>query len=249
MTKRKFHLLIRKSHRYLGLILGIQFLFWTAGGLYFSWSDIDEIHGDFQHKHPPKLTSYHNLISPSAVFEKNKMVPDSIQGLQLISILNKPHYLIHYFSKGMQMPLMADAVTGVKRSSITKEEAIQMAADNFIGEPVVEDVAYVTSVSKHSEYREKPLPAWKVKFKHASETNIYISAEQGKVETFRNEKWRTFDLLWMFHTMDYSGRDNFNNWILRAFSIFGMVTILSGFTLFFVSRKKRGLKKNDVQMK
>ena len=37
---------VRKSHRYLGLVIGIQFIFWTVGGLYFSWTDIDEIHGD-----------------------------------------------------------------------------------------------------------------------------------------------------------------------------------------------------------
>ncbi len=48
---RSKHYYIRKTHRYLGVILGIQFLFWTIGGLYFSWTNIDEIHGDFQHKH------------------------------------------------------------------------------------------------------------------------------------------------------------------------------------------------------
>jgi hypothetical protein len=36
----------------------------------------------------------------------------------------------------------------------------------------------------------------------------------------------------MMHTMDYQGRDNFNNLVLRAFSVLGLVTVLSGFTLF-----------------
>ena len=30
----------RRFHRYMGVTIGIQFLFWTLGGLYFSWSDI-----------------------------------------------------------------------------------------------------------------------------------------------------------------------------------------------------------------
>lgn len=42
--KQQFFL--RKTHRYLGLFIGIQFLLWTAGGLYFSWTNIDKIHGD-----------------------------------------------------------------------------------------------------------------------------------------------------------------------------------------------------------
>jgi len=37
--------------------------------------------------------------------------------------------------------------------------------------------------------------------------------------------------------MDYAGRDNFNNWLLRAFSVFGMCTVLSGFLLYAVSSK------------
>ncbi|WP_425391996.1 hypothetical protein [Ekhidna sp.] len=44
--KRNTNYYIRKAHRYLGLFLGIQFLFWTLGGLYFSWNDIDKIHGE-----------------------------------------------------------------------------------------------------------------------------------------------------------------------------------------------------------
>jgi hypothetical protein len=37
--------------------------------------------------------------------------------------------------------------------------------------------------------------------------------------------------------MDFEGRDNINNYILRGFSILGIITILSGFLLFFVSSK------------
>jgi hypothetical protein len=29
---------IRKMHRWLGLIIGIQFLLWTLGGFYFAWN-------------------------------------------------------------------------------------------------------------------------------------------------------------------------------------------------------------------
>ena len=43
----------------------------------------------------------------------------------------------------------------------------------------------------------------------------------------------------MMHTMDYRQRDNINNWLLRAFSLFGLATIFSGFALFWVSRKKK----------
>ena len=43
---RKISHKIRRAHRYLGLFLGLQFLMWTISGLYFSWTNLDEIHGD-----------------------------------------------------------------------------------------------------------------------------------------------------------------------------------------------------------
>lgn len=56
MVNRKTALKIRKAHRYLGIFLGIQFLMWTISGMYFSWTDIDEIHGDqFKRKYQIKL--------------------------------------------------------------------------------------------------------------------------------------------------------------------------------------------------
>ena len=41
--------------------------------------------------------------------------------------------------------------------------------------------------------------------------------------------------LWMMHPMDYQSRDNFNTTLLRGFSLLGLVTVLSGFTLWGVS--------------
>jgi hypothetical protein len=35
----------------------------------------------------------------------------------------------------------------------------------------------------------------------------------------------------MTHTMDYEGRDNMNNTVLRIFSVLGLITVLSGFIM------------------
>lgn len=63
------------------------------------------------------------------------------------------------------------------------------------------------------------------------------------MRAIRHRDWRTFDFLWMLHTMDYAGRDDFNNLLLRVFSVLGLATVLSGFVLFgFTSRRvRRGL--------
>lgn len=242
MIKSK-HYYIRKAHRYLGVLLGLQFLLWTISGLYFSWTNIDEIHGDLQHQHPPLLAASINFVSPNVVLNGLPEKADSIRQIAVVNILQQPFYSIQYFSGNKIKMVLADAQTGKIRPAINKEEAIKIANESFVGVPSVKSVAYITEVGKHDEYREKPLPAWKVAFNHESNTNVYVAALTGKVETFRNSKWRTFDLLWMFHTMDYNGRDNINNWVLRAFSIFGIITVISGFALFFVSSKRFRKKK------
>lgn len=236
MVNRKTHFFIRKSHRFLGVILGIQFLIWTVSGLYFSWSNIDEIHGDLQRKHVPPLARDFKLISPEVVLEKSNRV-DSLQQIQLVSILNKPFYQINFYSGNVIKKVLANAITGEIRPPISKEESIQIAAESFNGDPKVKMVRYLTSTNGHHEYRQKPLPAWAITFEHSTKTTVYVSAENGKVESFRNNKWRLFDFLWMGHTMDYESRDNINNWLLRVFSGFGLLTVISGFVLFLVSSR------------
>ena len=246
MAKSK-HYYIRKSHRYLGVILGVQFLLWTISGLYFSWTDIDEIHGDFQHQHVPRLSGQIQLASPDSVLKQVGDI-DSIHSFTLINILGVPHYSLAYYSNGKPVKVLANASTGRIRNPINKNEAIEIASSNFNGEPKIEKVEYLTSTHGHHEYREKPLPAWAITFDHSTNTTVYVSSEIGRVESFRNNKWRLFDFLWMTHTMDYKGRDDINNWLLRAFSLFGLLTVLSGFILFWVSSKKFKGKRRSISV-
>jgi len=95
----------------------------------------------------------------------------------------------------------------------------------------------LTSTNGHHEYREKPLPAYAVTFAKPNNVTVYVSAELGTVQSYRTNSWRAFDFLWMLHTMDYENRDNINNWVLRICSVLGLVTILSGFLLYFLTFK------------
>ena len=243
---KSFHFRVRRLHRYMGVILGIQFLFWTIGGLYFSWSNMDEVHGDHQKAHIHPLSATIKLVNPQLVLDKIK-VNDSVNfvfDIHLIQILGKPAYQIIYskaHDRGKKTQL-ANAETGDLRQPLTENEAVEIAKSNFSDTAKVAKIEYLTTTNGHHEYREQPLPAYAITFNHPSSTTVYVASELGTVQKFRNNKWRIFDFLWMLHTMDYESRDNLSNWLLRAFSIFGLLTIISGFTLFLVSRKKKILK-------
>merc|ERR1712070_281565 len=99
----------------------------------------------------------------------------------------------------------------------------------------VESVEQITETGKHHEYREKLLPAYVISYKTDEALKAYVSVGDGKFQTVRHRSWRWFDFLWMTHTMDYEGRDNFNTIVLRAFSLLGLITVLSGFLLWYAS--------------
>ncbi len=241
MKKGVFQRKIRKTHRWMGVILGIQFFLWTIGGLYFSWSDMDEVHGDHQKAHIHPVSADIDLVNPKEIIDQIKL-RDSINFLfdiRLIQILNRPFYQITYskeHDRGKKTQF-ANAKTGELRTALSKEDAIEIAKKNFTNDTPVKSVEYLTNTNGHHEYREQPLPAFAITFSHPTNTTVYVASELGTVQKFRNSKWRIFDFLWMLHTMDYQSRDNISNWLLRAFSIFGLFTIISGFTLFFISQK------------
>ncbi|GMQ27403.1 PepSY domain-containing protein [Algoriphagus confluentis] len=217
----------RKIHRFLGVFIGIQFLFWTLSGLYFSWTDIDEIHGDhFHNVHMMHMTAS-NLVEPSALDSTLE-----ISTLELRFVRHQPYYWVN----GEKL---YNAQTGELHGEITEEQAKEIAQIYIKGDYGIKRAEYLTKTGSHHEYRGRPLPAWAIHYDHPENLTAYIDAKSGNFERVRHSSWRVFDFLWMFHTMDYAGRDNFNNFLLRSFSLFGMLTIVSGFTLFFMTTKMK----------
>lgn len=167
-----------------------------------------------------------------------------VKSIQVISLFGEPHYQISFYNKERLKTVLVHLQTNKLRDPLSKEEAVLIAKNSLTKKADFAGIEFITSTNGHHEYREKPLPAYAVKFTGAIQTTVYVSAELGTVQTFRNNQWRVFDFLWMLHVMDYQNRDNINNWLLRAFSILGLITIASGFVLYSFTNKKSP-KKNE----
>lgn len=227
----------RKTHRYLGLFIGIQFLFWAVGGLYFSWTNIDEIHGDHLVNIPTEeIIVKNNLLSPDMALTQAGLADKKFKALDLEIISGKNYYRIQNLNDSF---ILIDAQTAEIKTPMSKKEAETFAKEIFKPNNDVKSVEYVTleNKSEHAQYGPGPLPAWAVTFNHESNSVIYLSAEKGTYEKIRSKNWRIFDFLFMLHILDFDERDNFNNVLLRGFSIFSLLTILSGFLLFYQSSK------------
>lgn len=236
----------RKIHRWLSVVIGMQLLMWTISGLVFSWSPIGEVRGEhrIRSRKAIDLASY-ELLDSREILSSAKYVPEnhSVTGLALKQMLGKPVFELRLDGPSTSYVLV-DAVSGRCLSPISKSLAEDIALDDF-SEPVqVLRCDYLDQPQTgHSEYRSKEIPVWKVTLDHPSGTAIYVSANRGEVVTRRNDRWRLFDFFWMLHTMDYQGRDNFNSWLLKVMSLFGLFSVFTGYWLWLkMNRNKiRGL--------
>jgi hypothetical protein len=217
MYRKKYF--IRLAHRYLGLAIGLQLLLWTVSGLYFSWTNIEKIRGN-HFRNPEYQTSSHKNLFPLSELE----IKSGIQSIEMVEIDKIPFYWVNEHK-------LFNAITGNVKNKITENEAIKIVGQQLIPSLKVKSVKELQQVSNHHEIRNKQLPAYEIEFEENNKLKAYVSAQNGKIISLRHNAWRLFDFLWMTHTMDYKSRDNFNNVALRIFSLFGMLTVISGFWL------------------
>jgi len=223
MVKRQTAIKIRKAHRYLGIFLGIQFLIWTISGMYFSWTDIDGIHGDHFKKATPEQTAFFDLLGTAQLD-----IEQPVRSMELLEIAGNPYYWINGTT-------LYNARTGNKKNEITQREAKQVSDRYMLPELKMSSIKRIDEVDDHHEYRGQPLPAFEISYETPQNLKAYVAIDNGAFQTVRHRNWRWFDFLWMMHTMDYDTRDNFNTIVLRAFSLLGLITVLSGFLLWFIS--------------
>jgi len=223
----------RKIHRWLGLVVGIQLLLWTAGGLFFSLNPIAKVRGETEEPEAPPLEFSAPPASPTAALTELVRLHSQaeIQTVTLRPHLDSAVYEITYIEKEEEHWALADVSTGELRATVDRDEAEEIARHAYTPDSPIEDVTLITETTSGSEYRERPLPAFRVTFDDPLGTRLYVSVERGMVTARRNDRWRLFDFLWMLHIMDYQTRDNFNTLLLQAVSALGLVTVLSGFTL------------------
>jgi hypothetical protein len=223
--------LIRKSHRWLGLVIGIQLLAWTVSGLYFTLIPIAEIRGS--HLLTPQATlkvGHVAVISPNDLVRQHPGLAD----LRFDEIgLRQRGDRIAYLITNDAGQKAYDAESGALLAPLTESEAKTIAESRST--LAVETLARIESVEPGDEYRGGELPAWRVSL--ADNVKLYIGATSGQVRAVRTNEWRVFDFLWGLHIMDYEAREDFNHLLLQVISVLGVITVISGLILFFTTVK------------
>lgn len=228
----QFSYWVRRVHKWIGLIIGVQALLWMISGLYMVVVPLEVIHGDhLAHVSTEPLKPSGSRIEQARLAE---MYP-GITSLRLKNLLGKEVYEI---KQGKEV-FLVDAATGTKVSPLDRDTIKALADEAYVGEGSIRGIEWVTKAPQ--EVGSRPVPLWAVHYEEQGDSTLYFSPYTGDLVARRHNLWRWFDFLWMFHIMDYEERENVNNTLLRIASATGLAFALSGawLLLFSFNRRKR----------
>jgi uncharacterized iron-regulated membrane protein len=218
-------ILWRQVHKWVGLILGLQFVIWTISGAIMALLDMEKVGG-------------HSAAGPVEVGTPwaGDLVPISnlgtVEGLTLKRVLDQPVYEV---TRRGEITLL-DARTG-SPMSIDGPQAAAIAKQAFHHEAPVRSVERLEK--PNLEAREHAAPMWRVNFADDENSSSYVSAVNGAPLVNRGDTWRTWDFVWMLHNMDYANRTSFNHPLI-VFVAFGTLWLsFTGFYLLFKSFRRR----------
>lgn len=224
------HVLSRRIHKWLALIVAVQAVIWTLSGLYMTAVHIDIIHGKhfIRQSQPPPVPA-DEIVSPVAAASQF----GAAETVRLSSFLGRPVYVVRSGST----ELLVDARTGETLPAPSEAQIRQAAEHWFTGPEKLASLSLIDEIP--GEIRGRKPPLWRADFDGWNKPTLYLSPATGELVSRRHELWRIFDFVWMLHIMDYDERENVNNWLLRGFTWLAVLTAFSGAWLLWFAFPRR----------
>ena len=214
---------LRKIHKWVGLVIGLQFLVWAISGTAMALLPMDEVAGG-------------EIADPPAppIPAAGQAWPNIQKGLggQPVSKVS-----LRALPQGQAI-------------EVTTSHGVRLF-DSVRGNPIVIDRAHATAIAAASHpgsapvisaqqlkeltlpVREHQLPIWQVDFRDDKNSSYYVSGTTGEVLERRNDSWRWWDFFWMLHNMDYAKRTSFNHPLIIMVCFAMAWLAVTGFWLLF----------------
>ncbi|MBA4730014.1 MAG: hypothetical protein ACJ0F8_00315 [Gammaproteobacteria bacterium] len=215
--------IVRLTHRYLSFFISIQLLLWTVSGIYFAFNKIEEVRGE----------QYRLENNFSADLSKINFSLDNATNIKIFDRLGEQ---IIFANVGKNKYLNID---GIEVAKIGPDDSMKIVEQSTTLKPI--ESIEINKNQIGSEYRGRPLPLYKVLAENDQQEkiNAYVNPYSGEIVAIRSDQWRSWDLMWGFHIMDWRERDNIDNILLKVFSILALVSSLTGVVLFFRSKRSQ----------
>ncbi|MCS5589547.1 MAG: PepSY domain-containing protein [Candidatus Thioglobus sp.] len=212
--------MIRLFHKYLSLVISIQLLLWTISGIYFAFNKIELVRGE------------QYLIEQKVSKLNLKEVESSFSGKNVNFIRRLDEWIIKVETDS---GFSYTDLQGQNLDELNAEEVREVVRQSTNLIPLM--AQRIDKQEIRAEFRGRNLPIFKVATSTTDNINVYVDAFTGEVTAIRSDSWRIWDFLWGAHIIDYSERENINNFLIKILSILALISSLSGIVLFFKTFK------------
>lgn len=223
-------LVLRKLHRWVALLVGLQLLAWSVSGVVFAWLDHHGVEGEGLVAAPASRTLGRGDVGvePAAL----GLDPAQVGALAVQAVNGQWVYRIET-TRGVELrraqdgaPYRIDAAVAGNLAAAAYRGDGRLAAVHYHDAPTVETRAAGAT--------------WQAQFDDAAGTSLYFSADDGALVAVRTDAWRLKDVFWMLHTMDYRGRDDFNHPLIVVAAVAALWVAGTGLWLLLrVFRRRR----------
>ena len=227
-------------HNWMGLLVGLQIIFWFVSGLVMTVIPLDLVRGEVN------MSDRQSASMPagdlSAILAKIE-----VENLSDVSLHMLAGRKVLHVSRAVGSDQIFDSETGALVSPIGAAIAKEVALSDFTyrTEGAIDgDISVLSSAlltEEPGDFR-RALPVWQILLNDPDGTRIYVSPDTGQVLARRNDYWRVFDFFWMLHIMDYEDREDFNNPLLIVTTLTSTLFVFTGIVLlyfrFWPRRKK-----------
>lgn len=218
-------LTLRKLHKWVSLVVGLQLVLWSASGLMFAWLDHHQVSGEnLIASHAPELLPVEEFLSEPAAWI-DEYADRNVHEIHLQPVGDRWVYRIAH-AEGAELRLAADG----RPHALDAATAGVLARRYYAGKGPLREVTFLPAPTLETR---KLGATWRADFADDNGTSVYVAADSGALAALRTDTWRVFDFFWMLHTMDYVGRDNFNNPVVILVGTAGLWIALTGLLLVF----------------
>ena len=224
--------IIRKLHRYLGLIFSISILMSSSSGVIHVLMTRTQAPPPAAKPSGDLLDTAAIAITPSQAFPANPPAAINIR-----NIGGKPHY--QAFIPGQRSLTYINATTGKETPEADTSYAREIAA-NFLGSDKVKHTDYLTAFNSEYIGIFRILPVHRYDLDDGKGTRVYVSTVTGSVTRHTDdEKQFEASVFTNFHKLGFIPNRTVRDWTLILLTTAAFAISLLGIVLFFLTRPRK----------
>lgn len=217
---------LAKWHIWLGWLVGVPIVTWTATGLFMVAKPIEEVRGEhlrIEAEPAPLVLPDSEIASEDAQLKEMRVTMQDGRAVAILTTLEG-------------VTSRVDMASGAPIAPVDAQGARAIAAERIVGGDDVRAVTFFEANEVPFDFR-RPEPVWQVALTDG--THVYIGRDTGEIEAVRTSWWRWFDFMWGLHIMDLSEREDTSHPTLILFAALALTGATIGCVLMFRRRKVR----------